>query len=151
MAGEFGAPPRTGWAKLVPELIVRDIAVSLDFWNGLLGFEIAYRRPEERFVYLERPEGAQIMLCQRNGRWETAPLEAPYGRGAMFQIYIDDMEHVIERLSSAAWPVYDGPREIWRRTGDCESGQAEIFVQDPDGYLLMIAQNIGLRPLRRSG
>ena len=38
-------------------------------------------------------------------------------------------------------------REIWRRTGDVESGQREVFVQDPDGYLLMLAQNIGTRPI----
>ena len=28
----------------------------------------------------------------------------------------------------------------WR---DREAGQHEVFVQDPDGYLLMLAQNIG--------
>jgi hypothetical protein len=26
-----------------------------------------------------------------------------------------------------------------------ESGQREVFVQDPDGYLVMVAQNIGTR------
>ena len=148
MADEFGSPPRNGWAKLVPELLVQDIDASLDFWRELLGFEIAYARPDERFVYLERPEGAQIMLCQRNGKWETASLEPPYGRGAMFQLYIENIDEVMGRLSAANHPIYAGPREVWRRTGDCESGQMEVFVQDPDGYLLMIAQNIGIRPIQ---
>jgi catechol 2,3-dioxygenase-like lactoylglutathione lyase family enzyme len=88
MTTGLGAPPKTGWAKLVPELLVSDIVASLEFWRDRLGFAIAYQRPEPAFAYLERPEGAQIMLCQRSGNWETAPLEPPYGRGAMFQVYV---------------------------------------------------------------
>ena len=56
---------------MVAELHVNKLEDSLEFWCGLLGFEVAYRRPAEKFVYLERPEGAQIMLCQRHGRFET--------------------------------------------------------------------------------
>ena len=67
---DHGKPPRSGWARLVCELLVEDLAVSLTFWRRL-GFDIAYQRPEQGFVYLERPEGAQIMLCRRSGRWET--------------------------------------------------------------------------------
>jgi hypothetical protein len=88
MTTGLGAPPKTGWAKLVPELLVSDIVASLEFWRDRRGFAIAYQRPEPAFAYLERPEGAQIMLCQRSGNWETAPLEPPYGRGAMFQVYV---------------------------------------------------------------
>ena len=69
--GDWGSPPMTGWAKLVPELLVSDIAASTAFWCDRLGFAIAYQRPEQLFVYFERPEGAQLMLCQRSGR--TAP------------------------------------------------------------------------------
>jgi hypothetical protein len=62
MTTRFGAPPKTGWAKLVPELLVSDIGTSIEFWCNRLGFAIAYQRPEEKFIYLERAEGAQIML-----------------------------------------------------------------------------------------
>jgi catechol 2,3-dioxygenase-like lactoylglutathione lyase family enzyme len=80
-----GAPPKTGWAKLVPELLVSDLAASIEFWRSRLGFAIAYQRAEEGFAFLERGEGAQMMLCPRSGKWETAPLDRPYGRGAMFR------------------------------------------------------------------
>ena len=113
----------------------------------MLGFEIAYQRPEEGFAYLERPEGAQIMLCQRSGNWETAPLRRPFGRGVMFQIYVESIAKVLSTLSDAAWPLHAGPREVWRRYGDREGGKREIFVQDPDGYLIMIAEDLGERPL----
>jgi catechol 2,3-dioxygenase-like lactoylglutathione lyase family enzyme len=141
-----GAPPRTGWQKLVSELLVQDIDRSLEFWCGILGFAIAYQRKEDRFAYLERKEGAQIMLCQRTGRWETGALEPPFGRGVMFQIYVDDLEPIRAAAISANHPVHTPLREVWRRTGDREIGQREVFYLDPDGYLLMIAQEIGERP-----
>ena len=142
----LGGPPRTGWAKLVPELLVSDIGASLAFWCDRLGFAIAYQRSDEAFAYLERPEGAQIMLSQRSGKWETAALDRPYGRGAMFQVYVASIEPVRRSLEAAGWPLYAGPREVWREVGDRLAGQREILVLDPDGYLVMIADDLGERP-----
>ena len=34
--------------------------------DHLAGSEIAFRRDEEKFVYLEHPEGQPIMLCHIN-------------------------------------------------------------------------------------
>jgi catechol 2,3-dioxygenase-like lactoylglutathione lyase family enzyme len=144
----LGTPPKAGWAKLVPELLVSDINTSLEF---RLGFVIAFQRPEEAFAYLERPEGAQIMLSQRSGKWETAPLDRPYGRGAMFQVYVTSIEPVERSLEAAGWQLYAGPREVWRKVGDRQAGQREIFVQDPDGYLVMIADDLGERSLSDPG
>lgn len=145
---EEGMSPRTGWAKMVPELLVEDLEASLDFWRTLLGFEIAYQRPEQRFAYMERPEGAQVMLCERSGSWETANLERPFGRGVMFQVYVEHLHSVLDKIMDARWPLHTAEREVWRRHGDREGGQREFFVQDPDGYLLMVAQTLGHRPLR---
>ena len=136
------APPKAGWATLVPELLVSDIGASTEFWCDRFGFAIAYRRPEEAFAYLERPEGAQIMLTERSGKWETAPLEWPYGRGAMFQVYVASIDPVSQSLEAAA--LYAGPREVWREVGDRQSGQREML--DPDGYLVMVADDLGERP-----
>ncbi len=85
------------------------------------------------------------MLCQRAGRWETGPLERPVGRGVMFQIYVDDLEPILAAATLAGCSPHTPIREVWRRTGDRETGQREVFYQDPDGYLLMIAQEIGER------
>jgi len=142
-----GGPPKSGWAKLAPEIHVSDIKVSLAFWTGVLGFEIAYERPEEKFAYLEHPEGHQIMLCQRHGRWETGPLERPFGRGAMFQLYFKSIEPALAAVTARAWPIYHELREVWRRAGDQETGQREFFLQDPDGYLIMVAENLGERSI----
>ena len=147
MTDAAGAPPKTGWARMVPEILVESLDGSLTFWRDLLGFEIAYQRSGEQFVYLERPDGAQIMLCQRHGDWETGPLERPFGRGVMFQVYVDDVDAAHRRVVANAWPVHSGPREVWRQHGDREGSQREFFLVDPDGYLVMIAQKLGERPL----
>jgi len=136
MHADRNAPPKAGWANIVTELHVAYLDASLAFWIDIIGFGIAYRRDDEKFVYLEHPEGQQIMLCQRNGRFETGPMHYPLGQGAMFQIYLRELAPVLDNLAARNWPIYLGPRDIWRRTGDRESGQREVFVQDPDGYLL---------------
>jgi catechol 2,3-dioxygenase-like lactoylglutathione lyase family enzyme len=147
MSTDRNAPPKTGWSNIVTELHVTDLNASLAFWKDILGFEIAFRREEEKFVYLEHAEGQQIMLCQRHGRFETGPMQPPLGQGAMFQIYFDEIGSILTTLAAKNWPIYLGPREIWRRTGDRECGQEEVFVQDPDGYLLMLAKSIGEKVL----
>lgn len=141
----LGGPPKSGWAKMVPELHVADLAASLAFWRDLLGFQIAYGRPAERFVYLEHADRAQVMLCQRNGRFETGAMAYPLSQGAMFQVYVTGIEPVLAALTARNWPIYLGPREVWRRVGARDSGQREVFVQDPDGYLVMVAADLGWR------
>jgi hypothetical protein len=87
------------------------------------------------------------MLCQRDGSFETGAMEIPFGRGAMFQVYLTGVDAIAAAFAAGGRVPFMPMREVWRRTGDRESGQREFFVQDPDGYLVMIAENIGERPL----
>ena len=144
---EHGAPPRGGWSPLVPELYVNDPDASLTFWCDLLGFAIAYQRPDEGFAYPERHDGPQLMLCARYAPWETAEMERPFGRGLVLQIFISDVDAVIARLEAANWPLFSAPREVWRRWGTVMGGKREVMVQDPDGYLVLLGQDIGTRPV----
>ncbi len=71
-------------AILVPELVVADLATSLRFWVDLIGFRIAYDRPENRFAYLDL-DGAQVMLDQYNPsarHWLTGPMDRPLAVGS---------------------------------------------------------------------
>ncbi|KQT53643.1 glyoxalase [Methylobacterium sp. Leaf456] len=129
---------------MTPELSVRDLDESLRFWCGLLGFAVAYDRTAARFGYLTRG-GAQIMLCQHNGRWDTGSLERPYGRGVNFQIMVDRLAPILTALDAARWPLFEAPSEAWYRIGPMEGGQRECLVQDPDGYLVRLAESLGQR------
>jgi catechol 2,3-dioxygenase-like lactoylglutathione lyase family enzyme len=144
-----GSAPKDGFAPLVPELAVSDLEKRLSFWCGMLGFQIAYDRPAARFAYLIRGR-LQVMLCERNGRWEAGEMHRPFGRGINFQMTVDHLAPIIDALTGANWPLYEGPYEAWYRTGDTEGGQREFLVQDPDGYLLWFAENLGRRLVQNS-
>lgn len=140
-----GTVPADGFNALVPELYVSDLAASLGFWCELLGFEIAYDRPAARFAYLVRGP-VQIMLCERNDNWEVGELSRPFGRGVNFQMMVSALAPILDALEATNWPLFREPEDAWYRTGDREGGQREFLVQDPDGYLLRFAQDIGSRP-----
>lgn len=144
-AASNGTTPTGGFAPLVPELDVSDLAVSLAFWCGPLGFTVAYGRPPASFAYLERG-GAQVMLCRHNGNWDTGPLDRPFGRGINLQITVPAVAPIREALHAMAWPLFRPGQERWYRTGDRMGGSQELLVQDPDGYLLRFAEDLGTRP-----
>ena len=136
--------PRGGFAPLVPELDVLDLEKSRTFWCDVLGFQIAYRRPENGFMYIER-QGSQVMLNRRNGIWETANLQRPLERGINFQMFVDSVEPLLDALKQAEWPLFRPCHEAWYRIAGEERGNRQFLVQDPDGYLLRFAQDLGPR------
>jgi hypothetical protein len=132
-------PPAGGFATLVPELTVLDLAARLSFWCAVLGFGIAYQRPENGFVYLERG-GAQVMLEVSNGTWETGPLARPLGRGINLMIHVESLDPLLDALAAANWPLFKSPEESRYRIGEQEAALREFLVQHPDGYLLRFSQ-----------
>ncbi len=87
------------------------------------------------------------MLSGRNGAWESATLEIPFGRGVLFQLIVDDITPIASRFAAIGTPLYMNKRDVWRSYGDRQGGRREIAVQDPDGYLILLAQDIGTRHL----
>ncbi len=137
-AASEGEAPVDGFAALVPELSVTDLAASLRFWCDLLGFSVAYARPEAGFAYLQRGK-LQIMLCKINNEWETGPLEHPLGRGINFQMEVLDCGPILTALNQAGWPLFRPVEEKHYKIGDAWEVCREFLVQDPDGYLLRFA------------
>jgi catechol 2,3-dioxygenase-like lactoylglutathione lyase family enzyme len=141
-------------ARLVPELDVEDLDVSLAFYVGVAGFRILFGRSEERFAYLDR-DGAQLMLEEAGGpgrRFRTAPLEHPYGRGLNLMIEVGEIDTLYARVATAAsCAIVIALEERWYRADDIENGQRQFVVADPDGYLLRFFTDLGQRPAERRG
>lgn len=134
-------------AALVPELDVSDLEASLAVYCHVLGFQIRYRRPEDRFVYLER-DGAELMLEEAGGprrRFSTARLEAPFGRGMNLQIRVAEAAELLRRAQAAGLHIVLDLEERWYRRGDQEVGNRQFIVADPDGYLLRFFEDLGVR------
>jgi len=145
---------------LVPELDVTDLATSLRFYAGVLGFRTLFERPAERFAYLER-DGVELMIQEAAGpgrRFRTAPLEPPCGRGVNLQLRVDDVDAVHTRAVAAGVDIVVPMEERWYRvdvaetggrwsiTGPTEAGNRQFVVADPDGYLWRPFRDLGVRP-----
>ena len=132
--------------RLIPELLVSDIAVSLQFYIDVLGFTILYERPEECFAHLDR-EGARIMLEQPVGRtFLLGPLQHPYGLGMNLQIQVAHVEALYTTVQAANATVILPIEESWYRRDATLLGNRQFVVQDPDGYLLRFFEDLGIRP-----
>ena len=116
----------------------------------IIGFRVRYDRPAEKFAYLDLG-GAELMIEQETDFWATAPRERPYGRGINLQIEVDDLAPILARLKAAGIPLFRPVEEAWYRAGQGYSGNRQFLVQDPDGYLLRMFEDLGSRMLPESG
>lgn len=131
---------------LVPELSITDFEKSLDFYVRILGFSIMYQREEDGFAYLSLGQ-AQIMIDQigKGRTWKTAELEHPLGRGVNFQIEIESIAPLLERLQQNSIELFSPVEEKWYRRNNGEVGNRQFLVKDPDGYLLRFTENLGVK------
>ncbi len=139
-------------ATLVPELSVKDLDKSLHFYRDIIGFEILFERPENRFVYMKF-YGSEFMIEEDRPRegtsalWIIEPLDYPRGRGLNISIDCPDAEELSERITSHNIPLRKPLEENWYRENQIAHGERNFLVQDPDGYLLRFTQKLGTKPL----
>jgi catechol 2,3-dioxygenase-like lactoylglutathione lyase family enzyme len=126
---------------LVPELDVSNLERSLNFYRDVLGFQVVFERPEDKFVFIQL-ERVQLMLQQEtDNTWKTGALEFPYGRGINFEMGVRDVDGILERLAAANHPLFRPLTRNEYRAGETINVNIEFLVQDPDGYLLRFAQD----------
>jgi len=110
---------------LTPELNVRDLTKSLDFYVRLLGFSVQFARFDEGFAAMALG-GAALMLEQidtfdaasdlefvEQRKWITGKLEHPFGRGLNIQIHMTDLDAVYDRLLKNNYPIKLPIEERW--------------------------------------
>lgn len=129
--------------KLIPELSVTNLENSLKFYKTI-GFDIKYERPENKFVFLEMDE-IQFMVQEitNNDKWDVAPLTFPFGNGINFQIEIDNVEKIYNKIKQTGYKIAFEIEENWYRQDNKLFGNKEFLVQDPDGYLLRFCEDLG--------
>ena len=137
--------------SLIPELIVSDIERSVHFYKNLLGFDVEYERHEEKFAFLAIGS-AQLMLLQDNDSQHsrTGDLDAPRGRGINFSIRVSDLDDISISTEAAGHPLRIPIREQWHRQGEILHGEKQLWVMDPDGYLLRFVEGLGTKAVSDS-
>lgn len=129
--------------KLIPEMSVTNLEESLEFYVTI-GFKIEYERKENKFVFLSLGE-IQFMLQEITGddKWEVAPLVYPFGNGINFQLEVEDATAIYNKLKNNRYKIIFDMEENWYRQDNKLLGNKEFLVQDPDGYLLRISEDLG--------
>jgi catechol 2,3-dioxygenase-like lactoylglutathione lyase family enzyme len=148
---------------LTPELNVRDLTRSLDFYVRLLGFAVQFERADEGFAAITLG-GASLMLEQIDAfdevsdrefveerRWITGKLEYPFGRGLNILIQVMDLDSVYNRLLKDNYPIKCPMEERWYRVNNQLIGVRQFMVMDPDGFLLRLDTRIGCKPVEATG
>jgi catechol 2,3-dioxygenase-like lactoylglutathione lyase family enzyme len=114
-------------------LIVRDVARSLPFYTGVLGFRALYS--DEDFAALER-DGARLQLhadhTYEHQPW--APRLAALGKrglGAEIRLMGIDPDEAERRARAAGYTVLTEAR-------DWPHGWRDTVVEDPDGYTFAV-------------
>jgi len=132
--------------KLIPELSVTNFENSINFYTKILGFKIEYKRDESKFAMISF-QGSQLMIEEINNHWSTGKLKKPFGRGINFQIEVDKIQPILDSLEQNNYPIFVEPKENWYRQDNQLLGNKEFLIQDPDGYLLRFAEDLGTKPL----
>jgi len=121
--------------SLIPELSVTDIDKTKTFYVDVLGFRVAYERPENKFVFVAK-EDNQVMLEQVNHNWNTGELEYPFGRGVNFEMNVSDVDSLYKTIIDKGVVPFKSMETVVYQCDGEEIKQKQFLVQDPDGYLL---------------
>ncbi len=115
---------------------VRDVAQSLAFYEGVLGFREAFRvyRPDGRLGLIYVQFGAdQFVELFEGGEGQRQPEPPPDGSGYLhFCVTVEDLDFALETLRRKGLdigPAYTGT-----------SGARIYFIEDPDGNKIELAE-----------
>ncbi len=124
------------FSKMIPELTVFDIEKTKAFYRDILGFQMEYERPEDKFVFMSF-EGSQFMFEEiHEDGWNVGEMKYPLGQGVNFSIEVDNIGELYSNLVKEGLSFY---RDMMVSTYEVNGEgveQREFIVQDPNGYLL---------------
>lgn len=123
--------------KLVPTLIVDDMAKTIGFYRDVLEFELVEAQParEPQWARL-RCGGAEIMLQTRQSLLQEYPFYRDWPLGGTFDLYIE-MERIdeyYERIRERIAPYFELANEPY--------GMREFTIRDCNGVVLAFGQRI---------
>jgi catechol 2,3-dioxygenase-like lactoylglutathione lyase family enzyme len=116
--------------RVIPNMLVDDLAASREFYAGFLGFDVAM--DEEGFTMFASPSNrtAQVTIAARDGEGLDRGV-----REASVSIEVADVDAVhadaVSRGLEIVYPLTDEP---W--------GVRRFFVRDPDGTVINVASHI---------
>jgi len=126
--------------KLTPNLIVRDVAASMDFYHKVLGLEPAIKVPDQPpYVFGSVANGSVEIFFndQKAVAEDYPPLGAKPIGGSLTQfLEVDEgIEQLMESVKKAGAKIVMPLKEQFY-------GMREFAFEDPEGWIITIAEKI---------
>lgn len=127
--------------------MVRDLQVSIAFYQNILGFSIRMAvdeeknilvtglSPETKLIYAQlEKDGVEIMVQQQSSMVEDLPVLSGCDIGASVSFYmiVEDIDELFQLVRGKADCIRE-PETTWY-------GMREFYIRDPDGYILGFAE-----------
>lgn len=124
--------------SLTPNLMVEDVLSSIDYYQKFFNFDVLMKFPEdEKPVWaLLQNSNVTIMLQQKDSLAEEYRhlAKRPLGGSLSLFIKITDLDNFYKKIKSDV--------KIIKGIHTTPYNMKEFAVEDPDGYLLVLAQDL---------
>jgi len=125
--------------KLTPNLVVRDVAASMEFYRSVLGFEPAIKVPDEPpYVFGSVTSGGiEIFFNDRKAVAEDyPPLGArPAGGALTLFMEVEGIEEVLAAVQKSGAKIVMPLKQQFY-------GMREFAFEDPEGWIVTIAERV---------
>ncbi len=125
--------------KLTPNLVVRDVAGSMEFYRSVLGFQPAIKVPDEPpYVFGSVTSGSvEIFFNDRKAVAEDyPPLGArPAGGALTLFMEVEGIEEVLAAVQKSAAKIVMPLKQQFY-------GMREFAFEDPEGWIVTVAERI---------
>lgn len=123
-------------------LAVKDLEITEHFYRDVIGFpagEFSRHSEDEVFLFLNLENICLVFQhCSAFERQHPALYQnlsrTAWGAGVQLELGGVDLDQVERSVSRAGWPII-------YELEDQEHQRRELWVQDPDGYLLVLNQD----------
>jgi uncharacterized glyoxalase superfamily protein PhnB len=122
---------------LTPNLIVNDVAASLEFYRAF-GFELTMHVPEQPpFVFAAATNGGATIFLNDKKMFGSELPEWARARGGALTLYIklDGFDEVLKTARERKLKFVQEPETQFY-------GMREFAVQDPDGFVVTFAEEV---------
>ena len=122
-------------------VVVRDVPASSRFYQQVLGAESGHGGDEYEQIVADGEFLLQLHAIDvEDHHGPLADPDLPLGNGVLLWFEVADFEAAVERVRATGAPVVHEPHT------NPNARQREIWVRDPDGYLVVLAGPSEYRP-----
>jgi uncharacterized glyoxalase superfamily protein PhnB len=125
--------------KLTPNLVVRDVAASMEFYRSVLGFEPAMHVPEQPpYVFGSvTAGGVEIFFNDQKVVAEDYPAlgSRPIGGSLTLFTEVEGIEEVLAAVQKSKAKITMPLKEQFY-------GMREFAFEDPEGWIITIAERV---------